>query len=99
MKKWLFLLSMISLGAAWNSTAFAFGGEQAFFDFLGEHPRIRHELEANPNLVNNPAYLRDHPQFIEFFRNHDEVRRELERNAPEIMHREEIDMAQRHKPE
>jgi hypothetical protein len=69
------------------------------FDFLGEHPRIRHELEANPNLVNNPAYLRDHPQFIDFFRNHDEVRRELERNAPEIMHREEIDMAQRHKPE
>jgi hypothetical protein len=60
----------------------------------GDHPQIRHELEDNPNVVNELGYLRDHPQFREFFRDHDEVRRELARNAPEIVRKEEIDNAQ-----
>ncbi len=95
MKRRLLLLNIAIIGFAWHSHAFAFGGEEAFYEFLGNHPQIRHELEANPNLVNDPAYLRHHPQFIEFYRNHDEVRRELARNAPEIMRREEIDNTQR----
>ena len=84
---------------SWHPSAFAFGGEEAFYQFLGNHPQIRHDLEANPNLVNKPGYLRDHPEFREFFRNHDEVRRELARNAPDIMRREEIDNAQRRRGE
>jgi hypothetical protein len=95
MKPRLLLLTAALFGFAGQTPAFAFGGESAFYEFLGNHPQIRHELEVNPNLVNEPRYLRDHPQFQEFYRNHDEVRRELARNAPEIMRREEIDNAQR----
>lgn len=95
MKRWLLLAVIGSVGITWHAQAFAFGGEEAFYQFLGNHPQIRHELEANPNLANEPGYIRDHPQFIEFYRNHDEVRRELARNAPEIMRREEVDNAQR----
>ena len=96
MKHGRLLITAALIGFAWQTPAFAFGGERAFYDFLGNHPKIRHELEANPNLVNDPGYLHDHPQFREFFRNHDEVQRELARNAPEIMRKEEIDAAQRH---
>jgi hypothetical protein len=99
MKHRLFLITAALIGFAWQTPAFAFGGESAFYDFLGNHPQIRHELEANPNVVNEPGYLRDHPQFREFFRDHDEVRRELARNAPEIMRKEEIDNAQRRRGE
>jgi hypothetical protein len=95
MKRWLLLAILVPIGFAWHSHVLAFGGESAFYEFLGDHPQIRQELEANPNLANEPGYIRDHPQFIEFYRNHDEVRRELARNAPEIMRREEIDNAQR----
>src|SRR5580698_8553306 len=73
MKHRLLLITAALIGFAWQTPAFAFGGEGAFYEFLGNHPQIRHELEANPNLVNEPGYLRDHPQFKEFYRNHDEV--------------------------
>jgi GrpB-like predicted nucleotidyltransferase (UPF0157 family) len=93
MNRLLLLIFVVLVGFAWNSPAYAFGGERAFYDFLRDHPEIRHELESHPDLASDPAYIRDHPQFREFFRNHDEVRGELARNAPEIMRREETDMA------
>jgi hypothetical protein len=99
MKFWLLLGFIALVGFSWHSQAMAFGGESAFYDFLGDHPQIRHQLEANPNLVNDPEYIRRHPQFKEFYRNHDEVRGELARNAPEIMRREETDNAQRRRGE
>src|ERR1700722_7274455 len=93
MKRWLplFALGVVALG--WNSQVFAFGGEGAFYDFLRGHPEIRHDLEHNPSLVNNPEYIEAHPQFREFYRNHDEVRGELRDHASDIMRREEVDMA------
>jgi len=94
MKRAMLLMTALLIASAWHSSAFAFGGEEAFYQFLGDHPQIRHQLEKNPNLVNDPGYLRDHPQFREFYRNHDEVRRELARNAPDIMRREEVDNRQ-----
>src|SRR5580704_14722864 len=69
MKHGLLLITAALIGFAWQTPAFAFGGESAFYEFLGNHPQIRHELEVNPNLVNEPGYLRDHPQFKEFYRN------------------------------
>jgi hypothetical protein len=67
----------------------ALGGAGAFHDFLESHPRIRADLEKNPNLVNNPGYVEDHPAFNQFYRNHPEVRGELKENAPDFMRREE----------
>ena len=81
MNRWLLLIFSVLVGFAWNPPVFAFDGEGAFREFLENHPQIRRELESNPNLANDPAYLRDHPQFKEFFKNHDEVRGELAREC------------------
>jgi hypothetical protein len=48
------------IGFAWPRLHFAFGGEGAFYESLGNHPQIRHELVGNPNVLNEPDYLRDH---------------------------------------
>src|SRR5579862_3374331 len=87
------------LALALNSSAFAFEGEGAFYDFLQDHPQMKRDLEQNPNLANDPAYLESHPQFKQFYRNHGEVRDELRSNARSLMGREETDMAHPRKHE
>lgn len=67
----------------------ALGGAGAFHDFLASHPNIRTDLVKNPNLVNNPDFVEDHPAFKQFYSNHPEVRTEMQQNAPDFMHREE----------
>ncbi|HVN29512.1 MAG TPA: hypothetical protein VMT64_13535 [Candidatus Binataceae bacterium] len=93
MKRMLTLLTAGAIGLAFGASAFAMGGEGAFFDFLRGHPEIRRDIERNPGLANDPAYLRAHPQFVAFFRDHEEVQRELRDNPRELMQHENWDAA------
>jgi hypothetical protein len=53
---------------------------QAYDQFLGKHPQIAKDLSSNPSLVDDPSYLKSHPQLREFFQNHPNVRYELAQN-------------------
>jgi phage-related protein len=59
-----------------------------FDTFLDSHPQIRRELTKNPSLVNNPKYLKDHPELDAFLKSHGGVREELRENPSIFMHRE-----------
>ena len=64
------------------------GGIGAFYDFLEQHPNMKAELEANPNEINNPGYVKKHPELQTFYEHHPEVRTEMQENAPDYMHHE-----------
>jgi len=43
-------------------------------DFATEHPSVVRALAYKPSLMNDPAYLKKHPELKAFFRAHPEVR-------------------------
>ena len=63
--------------------------EVAAFDrFLDGHPQIDRDLRQNPSLVNDSAYLAQHPALREFMQTHPRVREELGENPRRFMQRE-----------
>jgi hypothetical protein len=48
--------------------------------FAREHPRVARALAFKPSLMNNPGYLRKHPELNDFFQAHPEVRDEMAAN-------------------
>jgi len=42
--------------------------------FAEEHPGIARALEYKPSLMNDPGYLKKHPELNDFFQAHPEVR-------------------------
>ncbi len=63
--------------------------ELANYDqFMDRHPQLEQQLRKNPNLVNNPNFMRQHPGFREFLRNHPGVREEMKENPKAFMARE-----------
>lgn len=62
--------------------------EQANFDhFLNNHPGVAKDLRRNPNLVNDSAYLHNHPDLREFLNTHHGVRDELRANPARFLAR------------
>jgi hypothetical protein len=69
------------------------GGFGAFEIFLQQHPRLKTELEAHPDQINNPQFVEKHPSLREFYSKHPEVRGEMKQNAADFMRRERAQMA------
>jgi hypothetical protein len=62
--------------------------EMARFDrFLRDHPEVVHDLHGDPSLVNDRAYLGDHPSFRDFLHEHPAIRQELQDNPYTFMRR------------
>jgi len=59
-----------------------------FDRFLDAHPAIEKDLQKNPALVQDSAYLAAHPQLKEFLENHPGVREEIRENPNAFMNRE-----------
>lgn len=59
-----------------------------FDRYLDEHPGIAHDLRSNPNLINNPNWLAQHPGTQDFLRNHPGVNEEFRENPNQFMSRE-----------
>ncbi|MGH7949509.1 MAG: hypothetical protein ACREQF_09815 [Candidatus Binataceae bacterium] len=55
-------------------------GVVVFDKFLDNHPQVAKDLARNPNLVNNPNYLKDHDEFREFLKGHPNLRESLRDN-------------------
>ena len=65
-------------------------GEVAAFDqFLDKHPDIDKQLEANPSLINNADFLKDHPELGKFMASHTEISEEIKENPTDFMRREQ----------
>jgi hypothetical protein len=59
-----------------------------FNHFLDNHPEVSQQLAANPGLVNNPAFLNNHPGLQNFLNNHPGVNQELHQTPGQFMYRE-----------
>jgi hypothetical protein len=51
-----------------------FQHDKRFQEYLNHHPGVRRDLARNPDLINDPEFVRKHPEFHEFLRNHPNVK-------------------------
>ena len=100
----LFALMLAPLGLGAQSTAATPGpvgpptsnpqrinrGQFARFDkqYLDKHPKVARELNRNPRLVDNPAYLRKHPQLTHYLKNHPAIRHNMRQHPDAFRNRE-----------
>lgn len=42
-------------------------------EFLSHHPEVRHDLNRDPNLINDPEYVKKHPGLHEFMEKHPNI--------------------------
>jgi hypothetical protein len=57
-------------------------------EYLDKHPDVQRDLNKNPNLINDPAYVNKHPHLKDFLEDHPNTREELKENPKAFMHRE-----------
>ena len=64
--------------------------EMARFDqFLDNHREIADQLRKDPSLVDNPEYLKNHPELQTYLQDHPAVREAIKQNPNAFMHAEE----------
>lgn len=49
-------------------------------DFADAHPNVASALAYKPLLINDPAYLRKHPELSDFFASHPEIKEAMAEN-------------------
>lgn len=75
----------------WNSNNGSYGGTAQRFDngYLRSHPDVAQQLAANPALIDNPQYMKSHPELQEYLENHPGVREEIKQHPRRFMSRED----------
>ncbi len=63
-------------------------GLAALEGFLDQHPEIETRLQENPRLIDNPAFLKNHPALPQFLARNPEVRGELAQRPRWLVYRE-----------
>jgi hypothetical protein len=53
--------------------------------FLDTHPEIAEQLRKNPSLVDNKAFVENHPALAQFLAQHSEIRQDIEQNPNGFM--------------
>ena len=67
----------------------AYRGELANFDrFLDSHRGIAAQLQKDPSLIENPQYVKDHPELQSYLQDHPAVREQIDRNPNGFMQQE-----------
>ncbi len=61
-----------------------------FENFLDLHPGIEARLRENPDIVNNPAFQKNHPVFAQYLARHPEIGTTLATKPRWLIHRELI---------
>jgi uncharacterized protein YlxP (DUF503 family) len=59
-----------------------------FDAYLDQHQDVRAQLEQNPKLLDDPAYVNKHPHLKDFLEHHPNTREEVRENPNFFMHRE-----------
>jgi hypothetical protein len=57
-------------------------------NFLSSDAEVRSQLEANPRLVDDPNYLKDHPGLAQFLNSNPQVKQAIDRNPTGFMNLE-----------
>ena len=57
----------------------------SFDSFLDQHPAIAKQLEANPSLIKDKAYVTAHPELETFLKDHSAIRENLQDNPQAFM--------------
>ena len=55
-------------------------------NFLVNHPKIAHELQQTPGLIDDKGYLAQHPQLQQFLDNHPDIRKEWTEHPVDFEH-------------
>src|SRR5258708_29707406 len=67
--------------------------------FLDSHPDVDKTLRANPWLVRNATYLKEHPELQTFLNQHPGLKEESAETPKYLMHRgQQVDTPERHSP-
>jgi hypothetical protein len=61
----------------------------SFFDFLNTHREIREQVQKQPNLVKNRAFVESHPALQSYLQTHPGVREEIREDPGEFMEQEQ----------
>lgn len=59
-----------------------------FNQYLDNHPQLAQRLAANPQLINSPQFIANHPGLQNFLANHPGVREEIHESPGQFMYRE-----------
>jgi len=51
-----------------------FSGSSGLDSFMSSHPKIARQLRDNPSLINDPQFIRNHPNLHDYLRNHPDAR-------------------------
>jgi hypothetical protein len=78
-----FMCALAMPAAAQNVTQYQLNNFNAF---LNHHPKIASQLHKNPSLVDNAAYLNQHPQLHSFLEDHDGLRRAIQTHPGQFMY-------------
>ncbi|MGH7779346.1 MAG: hypothetical protein ACREQR_05935 [Candidatus Binataceae bacterium] len=57
-------------------------------EFMSNNPAIASELQNNPKLVDDPAYVRSHPELHKYLHNHPQARADFRAHPKHFVHKE-----------
>lgn len=79
MKSMLLIMAAALLAIATAGPAFAQVGQYDadFNNYLSHHPNEAAQLRSNPRLIDDPAYIKNHPGLNTYLDNHPNVRRTI----------------------
>jgi hypothetical protein len=63
---------------------------QEFDAYLDQHPEVRRQLNRNPRLIDDPAYMAKHPDLHEYMVRHPRTAAAFRRHPNQFIHREHI---------
>lgn len=65
-------------------------------EFLGQHPELREQLNKNPNLINDPKFVSEHPELQKYMQDHPKIADHWKAHPSAVMQHEQR-YAERHK--
>jgi hypothetical protein len=79
MKSMLTIMAAALLAIATAGPAFAQIGQYDadFNNYLSHHPNEAAQIRANPRLIDNPTYIKNHPGLNQYLDNHPNVRKTI----------------------
>jgi hypothetical protein len=70
---------------------------EGFDNYLDKHPDVNAELSRDPRLIDDPAYLANHPELRDYMHDHPRERMAFREHPGHFMHREHVyDRSVRH---
>jgi hypothetical protein len=61
---------------------------QHFDGYLDGHPDVARDLHRDPRLIDNPQFVRNHPELHQYLKNHPEMAENFRAHPDRFIHRE-----------